>query len=140
MRSLWAAAGMVLLTVGANAQTAEQLYGTWRVNRVVNASPVVALSGGAASRLVGQILTLKPNQLQFARQTCQPSYRKSAESLAQITEDYELDAKSLDLPDPVSSFDGQCVQIFPRTQERILFTWKGYFLEAVRSKAARTRR
>ncbi len=138
MRNSWAAAAILSITFGASAQTAEQLYGKWKVTKVVNASPVVALSGKAADRLNVKNHSLEPNHLRFARQTCQPSYRKSAESSAQITDDYELDSKSLGLPDPAISFDGDCMQIFTLTQEQILFTWKGYFLKAIKPKAVRT--
>ncbi len=125
----------ILLAIAcfAVAQRPEQLSGRWRVRAIATAGPVTALSGLQAARLVGQSISFTPHSLHFARQTCRPTYEASKESLAELSQGYKIDAKALKLPDPVTRLDGDCTEIFIRGPGRILFTWEGYFFEAVRS-------
>ena len=113
----------------------EQLFGRWKVIRVADASPVTAISGVAASRLVGQYLVLNPGSVEFARQNCKAEYHATKESASDFRADYKIDAKSLKLPDPATRFDGGCTDIFPFDSTTILFTWKGFFLEASKAPA-----
>jgi len=108
----------------------DQLYGRWKVTAVIDASPVTAMSGAAADRLIGQYLTIAPHRVQFNRQACPATL---AVSKISIQQDFKIDAKGLDLPDPATRYDGGCTDIFMRgAGGAIVFTWKGYFLEAVK--------
>jgi hypothetical protein len=120
----------------ASAQKPDQLLGRWKVTAVATACPVTAMSGSAAARLVGQPLTLTRHTVHFARQTCRPIYELSKETLAEVSQEYKIDAKALKLPDPVIRVDADCTEVFIREPGKILFTWNGYFLEATRSSAA----
>jgi hypothetical protein len=125
----------LLIAVSAGiAQKTDSLYGDWRVTAVAGAGPVTAISGGAAARLVGQVLLLKPNSLRFAGESCRPTYETTSESAADFAADYKTDLRSLKLPAPVTRFDADCTDLFISAPNRIVFTWKGFFLEA--SKAA----
>jgi hypothetical protein len=115
---------------GESVGAPEQLYGRWKVTAVIDASPVTAMSGAAADRLIGQYLTVASHKVQFNRQACQATL---AVSKVSIQQDFKIDAKSLDLPDPATRYDGGCTDIFMRGPGgAIVFTWKGYFLEAVK--------
>jgi len=52
---------------------------------------------------------------------------------AQFLQDYKLDPKTLNLPEPAIRFDLGCMDVFIRTPKEILFTWKGYFLSALKA-------
>jgi hypothetical protein len=111
-------------------QSIEELFGRWKVTAVADASPVTAISSASASRLIGQYLVLKPHSLQFAQRSCKPSYEISQETAADFEQDYKISAKTLKLPTPVVKVDGDCSDMFLREPGRIVFTWKGYFLDA----------
>ena len=119
----------------AEERTAEQLYGRWKVVAVTTAGPVTAIRGAEASQLVGQFLDLTPASLRFARQTCHPTYRSSAKALSEIAKAYKIDAKSLQLPDPVLSFDADCSEIFVQKPGIIIFAWEGYLFKATKASS-----
>ena len=134
-----AAAGLALtlfsFACSANAQKADQLYGRWEIVTVAGSSTVTAMSGAEAGRLVGQFLVLTPRSVQFAAETCRPAYEVLKETSAKFFQNYKVDAKTLNLPDPVTRFDADCTDVFVLGPNGIVFTWKGYFLKAKKAPA-----
>jgi hypothetical protein len=90
------------------------------------------MSGGAAAGLVGHVLRMTSDKLQFAGETCNPTYEQSKETLIEIAQDYKIDPGKLDLPDPVLRYDADCTEVFVAEPGRIVFPWKGYFFKATR--------
>ena len=127
------ALALVAVVCSAAAQQPHQLLGRWKVTAVGGASPVTAMSGVSAGRLVGRSLVLSPKKVQFAGQTCHPTYDKSQETSAEFVQEYRTDLATLKLPDPVTRFDAGCTDIFVRSPDQITFTWRGYFLEAAKT-------
>ncbi|MGA7924589.1 MAG: hypothetical protein WCA20_01185 [Candidatus Sulfotelmatobacter sp.] len=127
------AVALLAVACFASEQNPNQLYGRWKVTAVSGASPITAMSGAAAARLVGRFLILRPHKLQFAGQTCQPTYDRSQETSAEFVQDYKVDLKTLSLPEPVARFDAGCTAIFVREPDKIIFPWNGYFLEATKA-------
>ena len=119
----------------ASAQKPDQLYGRWEVRAVAASSPVTAMTGTAAGRLVGQFMVLTSDRVQFATETCHPTYELLKETAAEFLRNYKVDSKTLKLPDPVARFDGDCTDVFILGPNEIVFTWKGYFLQAKRVPA-----
>lgn len=121
---------LVLFSCSMYGQTADFLYGHWRVTKVANAGPVTAIRGMEADRLIGHVLVLTPTTLRFANRTCQPTYNVSHETSTEFFENSGIEAKTVDLPDPATHFEADCTDIFVLSSDRILFTWKGVFLQA----------
>lgn len=121
----------ILFSCWANGQTAEQLFGRWRVTKWVNAGPVTAINV-EPERLVGHLLILTPHAVRFAGQTChpQPAYSVSHETSAEFFEDSKVEAKTMNLPDPVTHFETGCTDIFIVKPNEVIFTWGGFFLQA----------
>ena len=136
MRARWAPIALLSIALLGSAQKPTHLYGEWKVTALATASPVTALGGEAAARLIGQVVSISSDKFKFARKTCHPNYESSKKSLAEIAQDYKVDAKNLKLPDPVLSYDVDCTEVFAPEPRRIVFPWKGYFFEAVKSAAA----
>jgi hypothetical protein len=136
MKAQWATVALLFIIGFGHEQNREQLYGHWTITAIATASPVTAMSGEEAARLVGHTLTMTPNKLQLDHEDCRPTYESSKESLAQIAQDYKIDVKELTLPDPVLRYDGDCAELFVPKPDRIVFSWKGYFFRAKRSSAA----
>ena len=126
---------LLFLASFASAQKPDQLYGRWEVMAVVASSPVTAMTGTAAGRLVGQFLVLAPRSVQFAKETCRPTYELFKETATEFLQNYKVDAKTLKLPDPVTRFDAYCTDVFILGPNDIVFTWKGYFLQAKKAHA-----
>jgi len=126
-----AAAGLALtlssFACSANAQKADQLYGRWEIVTVAGSSPVTAMSGAAAGRLVGQFLVLTPRSVQFASETCRPTYELLKETSAEFFQNYKVDAKTLNLPDPVTRFDADCTDVFVLGPNEIFFCLERLF-------------
>ena len=102
---------------------------------VAASSPVTAISGNAAGRLVGQYIVLTADSVQFGKETCRPTYELVKETSGEFLQNYKVDAKTLNLPNPVIGFDADCTDVFIARPNEIIFTWKGYFLKAKRALA-----
>ena len=126
---------LLVFSCFANEQKPDQLYGHWKVIGVTGASPVTAMNGTAAARLIGRPLILTAPKVLFMREKCKPNYAVSKLSSAEFVQDYRVELKTLNLPDPVTRFDAGCMDIFVAASGKIIFTWKGYFLEAKKTFA-----
>jgi len=120
----------MMFTGLANGQSAEQLYGRWKITSVVDAAPITAMSGAEANRLVGHFLVLTPHNFRFGKETCQPTYEISRETPVEFIQDNKLDPKTLSLQYPIVSFDIGCTFVYPRTSNEIILAWDGFFLAA----------
>jgi hypothetical protein len=129
------ALAIIAVACSMAAQQSNPLYGRWKVTAVRGASPVTAMSGSAAGRLVGRFLILSPKKTQFAGQTCNPTYDNSQEGAPEFVQDYKIDLVTLKLPDPVTRFDAGCTDVFVLGPDNITFTWDGYFLDATKVHA-----
>lgn len=114
----------------ADGQNANQLYGQWKVTEVVDASPVVAMSGAAAARLVGHFLVLEPHRARFANEVCQPTYEVSTQTATEFIQDNKVDPRKLNLPEPIVQFDIGCTFVYPSRSGEIIVAWNGFFLAA----------
>jgi hypothetical protein len=140
MKPLWVKFALLIMIGFGNELNPGQLFGHWTITAIATASPVTAMSGEEAARLVGHTLIIAANKLQFDHENCRPTYEASKESLTQIAQDYNIDVKQLTLPDPVARYDGDCTELFVPNRDRIVFSWKGFFLDARRSSAASNRK
>lgn len=129
------AAVFFALACFASEPAPNQLYGTWKVTAVTGASPITAISGATAARLVGRSLVLGPHKIQFAGRICQTTYDVSNETSDEFVQDYKIAPKIVGLDEPVTRFDAGCTDIFLHATRKIIFTWKGYFLEATKISA-----
>lgn len=116
--------------------SANPLLGFWQVSAVAGASPITAMDGASAARLVGQTVTFGEHNFHFSDQSCEASYERSKESSAEFIQNYSVDPATLHLSAPVTRIDGGCADIFVLGTDKILFTWQGYFLEASRMDGA----
>src|ERR1700674_752526 len=96
---------LLLALLGASCLASEQaqdpLYGRWKVTTVVASSPVSAMSGAAAARLVGQFLVVTPRTVRFAHRTCRATFDATNETASEFVREYRIDPKILNLPEPV---------------------------------------
>lgn len=126
---------LVFAAAGPAAPAPASMQGDWLVTSVAGASPVTAITGAVAARLVGTRLTISAHSLKFAGQTCQPGFKMTRETPSDFLSDYKTDAATLNLPDPIERLDGDCTEIFVLGPGELLFTWQGYFLRATKSAA-----
>ncbi len=129
-------AAWAIAACGAAAQPSE-LVGRWRVSAVLEASSITALDGAEAAKLVGQELVVSPAAVQFAGMSCKATFAKSQESARDMAADYGVNPKLLKLPDPATSYEAGCIDLFVRDAKTVVFTWKGYFFEASKPAPAR---
>jgi len=94
---------------------------------------VTAMSGSAASKLVGEYLVLESHKVRFAGTSCDATLQETSETSAEFFEEFKAELRPLNLPDPVKRLDGGCTEIFISASNKIVFSWKGYFLEAARA-------
>jgi hypothetical protein len=116
----------------AGEPKADQLYGRWKVVSVAGSSPITAMSGAAMAHLIGKFLVLSPRETRFAGRRCRSTYDVSNETAAEFAGDYKVDAKTLSLNEPLTRVDGGCTDIFVHAPDKIIFTWKGFFLDATK--------
>lgn len=137
--------GLAIVALAASVLNAQDvtpaIYGHWKVTRVVDSSPVTAMSTAQAKALVGGELTISPHSIRFNGKSCgSPSYEVTRQNAAEFLQDSKLDLKKLDLPDPVTRVDAECMYLFIRDANRIVFDREGFFYEAERKPSVHTRK
>ena len=116
------------------AHDLKQLLGTWKTVKVVTASPIVG-SDPDLDTLAGKYLYVGPKTVRVGRHSCIGPYKPIRESLAEFQEDYKLsqaDVRDLNLPDPVSGYRADCIDIFLPKPGIMIFNLEGFFYRAVR--------
>jgi len=116
--------------------TGADIFGKWRVSKVVDSADIVGLSYRQAKGLVGKTLLVSKDKLEFNGRVCaSPTYEKTQENTASyFRESMHASTEHLRFPKTVIVIDAGCTSIYPRNDRTIMFHWKGFFFDAQREK------
>ena len=128
---------LVLLLLVAPGRTDEvdaDVIGRWSISAVLEASEVAALSDQQAQRLIGTTLNISRDQLEFAGRVCQrPDFHRSQlEPVRYFREQAHASAANLGLPAPVTVVHVSCTYVYPKTADKLVLHWRGFFFDATR--------
>lgn len=111
------------------------IFGRWRVIKVLDSADIAAMSDKQARALIGKRLEIGSMRLQFQGRTCKASayVRKEVEPARYLREAWHARSGKLGLSDPVTVIDAQCTELFLKSKSHIVFNWDGFFFEAVKN-------
>lgn len=110
------------------------IYGHWRIAKVIGAADVAAMSDKQARALVGRSVEIKASAFVFNGEVCdRPNYERTQQDLVlSFREQGHASPANMGLPDPVTAIDARCTHIFLKRPGVIVIHWEGYYFDAVK--------
>lgn len=112
------------------------IYGRWKVAKVLDFADITAMSERDAKKLVGKMLIVAKDKLVFDGETCDaPSYERTVEDTAKtMRENGHVSSVNMGLHEQVTVIDAGCTDLFLKGKDRIIIHWRGFYLDAVKQK------
>ncbi len=129
------AAGVADASGAPSAENAD-IYGRWRIVKVLDYADVTAITERQARALVGKVVVVAKDKFVFGRDTCDaPTYARTVEDTAKtMREKGHVSSVNMGLPDPVTVIDAGCTDIFLKRPDLIVVHWNGFYFDAARSR------
>ncbi|WP_306395927.1 hypothetical protein [Telluria beijingensis] len=114
--------------------TNDDILGTWRITKMLDASNVAALDHREASRLVGKLFIVAPEKVSLNGESCtEPEFARHYEDTVRyLREEAHASSWKLGLPLTVTVIDLSCTEALIKGHDRIVVLWKGVFFDAVK--------
>lgn len=130
--SLGAYACLASLAHASDADINADIFGQWTTISILDTADIAGMSDREARKLIGKRLEIGPDALKFAGESCKsPSYSRSVREPAKyIREEWHARSGNLGLPNPVTTIDAQCTDLFLTGTGRMVFNWNGFFFNA----------
>lgn len=114
--------------------TNDDILGTWRITRMLDASNVAALDHQEASRLVGKFFIVAPDKVSLDGESCDaPEFARHYEDTVRyLREEAHASSWKLGLPLTVTVIDLSCTEALIKAHDNIVVLWKGVFFDAIR--------
>ncbi|PHV09223.1 hypothetical protein CSQ96_01660 [Janthinobacterium sp. BJB412] len=111
------------------------ILGKWRLTKVLDSADIAAMSGSQARAMIGKTVVIAEDRFVIGNRICKrPSYERSVDDLAKsFREEGHVSSVNMGLPDPVTSIDAHCTQIYLKAPDHIVVHWDGFYFDAVRS-------
>lgn len=121
------------LTLHANETNAD-VIGNWKIVKVLDSSEIASLSDRQARQLVGRLLKISGDKLEFAGRVCKkPDFERTQEKpVRYFRESAHASSAKLGLPDPVTVVHVSCTYVYPKSDNEMVIHWKGFFFDALR--------
>jgi hypothetical protein len=122
-------------SVVTNGDTNADIYGKWRLTKVLDSADIAAMSDSQARAMLGKTVVIAKDRFVIGSRTCKrPSYERSVDDLAKsFREEGHVSSVNMGLPDPVTSIDAHCTHIYLKPPDRIVVHWDGFYFDAVRA-------
>lgn len=116
--------------VEANAD----IYGRWRIAKVLDFAAVTALDERQARALLGKSVRISKEAFVFNGYICKaPGYERTVEETARsLREAGHVAAVNMGLPDPVTVIDANCTVFYLKRPGVIVVHWDGVYFDAIR--------
>nr|WP_315394408.1 hypothetical protein [uncultured Duganella sp.] len=135
------AGALALTIVGCSVQQLQAaeapgtyVIGDWKLTAVLDSSDITALDDREAANLVGHIFKINRDKIQLDERVCDaPSFEVTkAETNSYFRREAHASADKLGLPNPVTSIELNCTYVYPKSRNRLVVHWKGFFFDAIR--------
>ena len=112
------------------------IIGKWKFTAALDGSEITSLDEKEAQRLVGQVMTIGADRVQFGAKKCLPPDldAERVEPRLYLHEQAHASATKLGLPNPVTVVNLGCTVAFVKSKNRLVIHWDGWFFDAVRLK------
>jgi hypothetical protein len=121
------------------AEANADIYGTWRLAKVLDSADIAAMSDRQARAMLGTEVVIAKDRFKIGNRTCKrPTYERSVEDLVKsFREQGRVSSTNMGLPDPVTTIDARCTHLYIKAPGLIVVHWDGFYFDAV--KEARRR-
>jgi hypothetical protein len=112
------------------------VIGKWKFTAALDGSEITSLNEKEAQRLVGQVMTISPDRVQFGAKKCLPPDldAERVEPRLYLHEQAHASAAKLGLPNPVTVVNLGCTVAFVKARDRLVIHWGGWFFDARRQR------
>ena len=116
------------------AEANADIYGTWRLAKVLDSADIAAMSDRQAQAMVGTEVVIAMDRFKIGNRTCKrPTYERSVEDLVKsFREQGHVSSANMGLPDPVTAIDARCTHLYLKAPGRIVVHWDGFYFDAVK--------
>jgi hypothetical protein len=120
----------------ASAAGNADIYGRWKIAKILDYADITSLSEPEAKKLVGKTVVLAKDKLVVSGEACEaPSYERTVEDTAKtMREKGHVSSANMGLPEQVTVIDGGCTDLFLKGKDRIVIHWRGFYFDAVKQK------
>jgi hypothetical protein len=111
------------------------VIGKWRLTAALDSSEITSLDEHEAARLIGQVMTISKDSVQFGTRKCLPPDLEAqrVEPRLYMREKAHASAARLGLPNPVTVVNLGCTVAFVKNRNHLVIHWDGWFFNALRT-------
>jgi hypothetical protein len=123
-------------SVSAADNQDRSVIGKWKFTAALDGSEITSLDEKEAQRLIGQVMTISANRVQFGARKCLPPdlNAERVEPRLYLREQAHASAAQLGLPNPVTVVNLGCTVAFVKAKDRLVIHWDGWFFDARRQR------
>ena len=112
------------------------VIGNWRLTAALDNSEITAFDKREAERLVGKVMMISQQSVQFGTRECLPPDldAERVEPRLYLREQAHASASKLGLPNPVTVVNLGCTIAFVKNKNHLVIHWDGWFFDATRIK------
>ena len=112
-----------------------RVIGKWRLTAALDSSEITSLDEREAEQLVGQVMTITDDRVQFGKRKCLPPDldAERVEPQLYVREKAHASASKLGLPNPVTVVNLGCTVAFVKSRNHLVIHWGGWFFNARRT-------
>lgn len=120
----------------ASAPDNADIYGRWKIAKILDYADITALSESEARKLIGKTVVVAKDKLVVGTDVCRaPGYERSVEDTATtMREKGHVSSANMGLPEQVTVVDAGCTDLFLKGKNRIVMHWRGFYFDAVKQK------
>lgn len=125
--------------VASQPEKEAEIFGTWRLTKVLDSADVASIDDKQAAALVGKTIVVRPDSVVFDGEPCRaPELTRHREPAAKyVREGYHARVGYLGLPNTITVIDLDCTEAFLKRKGKIVVFWQGYFYDAVKQPPAK---
>ena len=123
-------------SVSATDNQDRSVIGKWKFTAALDGSEITSLDEKEAQHLVGKVMTISADRVQFGTRKCLPPDldAERVEPRLYLREQAHASAAKLGLPNPVTVVNLGCTVAFVKAKDRLVIHWDGWFFDARRQR------
>lgn len=112
------------------------VIGKWKLTAALDGAEITSLDEKEAQQLVGRVMTISPDRVQFGERKCLPPEldAERVEPRLYLRQQAHASASKLGLPTPVTVVNLGCTVAFIKAKDRLVIHWDGWFFDARRQR------
>jgi hypothetical protein len=131
---------VIAMSISSSAHASDSIErrvtGEWRFTAALDGAEIASLDERDAQQLLGQVFTIKKEQVKFGEMDCGKTGfdAHKVEPQLHLRKEFHASSKELGMPTPVTVVDLSCTSVFITKPNHLVIFWQGWFFDAVRIK------